>query len=523
MRRTLLIFLLFLTAHLGVGAREISFAELRSMASAGESMIIAEELLLRGVVISDAEHPNLYDGQQVSYRDNSTSMNNRTVYLQSLDGKYGVRLLFRRQTSEVQKTSRYATLVLSLKDAILKVNEKGAYSVEELPGGAIREVLPGSASDVPLKLLSVSELKEDDIYTWVQLKDCEFVFKDGAYTNILESYAKGSSVNRQYNPVSFMDTWQTLLCDKDAMPVYIVINARTPWRRSGKGVPQGTGTLSGVLCATVNPRYSDVHAWQIRPFEESDIDFAWDGPSSFQTICEWNWNDNGTTFSTDEGPVERFSTEKMIPDIGAGELSLELNQSTYRGIDLNNPVLEPDTLIVRGSRGKINRGAMEIRTRDCNWWNWQEDCGNAVTIKFSTEDISAERLMLAFTFSCGSNSALSSMNCPAFWGVEVSTDNVHMVRLDIPDIQLHALPWWERSLRGVRYCTSREAGMGMTEHLVELPSWLLGQKNVYVRILPVRRNITTLAEENYTNAMLRPNHNTHWAYVRFGAISVRYR
>ena len=36
---------------------------------------------------------------------------------------------------------------------------------------------------------------------------------------------------------------------------------------------------------------------------------------------------------------------------------------------------------------------MEIRTRDCNWWNWQEDCGNAVTIKFSTEDISAERLM----------------------------------------------------------------------------------------------------------------------------------
>ena len=65
--------------------------------------------------------------------------------------------------------------------------------------------------------------------------------------------------------------------------------------------------------------------------------------------------------------------------------------------------------------------------------------------------------------------------------------------------------------------------MGMTEHLVELPSWLLGQKNVYVRILPVRRNITTLAEENYTNAMLRPNHNTHWAYVSFGAISVRYR
>lgn len=523
MRKVLIIFLSLLAVHAMASARSLTFAELRAMAVTGESITMEEDLELTGIITSDVEHPNLYDGQQVSYRDNSTSMNNRTVYFQSHDAKYGVRLLFAREVADVKKCSKYAEVTVSLKGAILKVNEKGAVSVEELPAGCVLSVKPGNASNVPVKHRSVNELTVEDIYTWVTLDDCEFVFKDGAYTNILESYALNSVVNSQYKPVSYMNTWQTLLCDKNATPFYMVINARTPWRRSGNGVPQGKGTISGILCATVNPRYSDVHAWQIRPFEESDIDFEWKGEGSFNTLCEWNWNDDSKTFKTNEGPVERFSTEKMLPDVGKGELSLDFTNSTYRGKDLNNPVLEPDKSVVRGARGFVNTGAMEIRTVDCNWWNWKEDCGSAITLKFSTKDIKSDHIFLAFTFSCGCNSALCSINCPAFWGIEVSTDNVNMARLNIPDIQIHALPWWERVQNGIHYTTSREAGMGMTEHLVELPAELIGQENVYVRIMPVKRNITTLADENYTNAMLRPNHNKHWAYISFGAITVRYK
>ena len=94
--------------------------------------------------------------------------------------------------------------------------------------------------------------------------------------------------------------------------------------------------------------------------------------------------------------------------------------------------------------------------------------------------------------------------------------------MDIPDIRLHTFPWWERTFDNVTYTTSMEAGMGMTEHLVELPASLIGQETVYVRILPTRKVLMTLAEQGSANAALRQN-MTHWSYVSFGTISLRYR
>lgn len=520
MKRLILIFLILVAAD--AYCREISFEELRTLAAAGRSITIEEELEISGVVISIPKHENLADGVQINFRSNSSTQNNRTAYMQSPDGKSGVKLVFQHFDPEGAKATRYSSLKLSLKGCTIRQGRKGDLSIEDIPNGAILEVREGQASDLPAKMRSVCELTADDLHTWVTLKDCEFVFKDGAYVNILEQYARPNPDNSQYKPNSYMDTWQTLLCDSNATPFYMVVNSRTTWRRNGKGVPQGKGNISGILVVSDNIRYGKTNLWQIRPLEEEDIAFEWNGASSFKTLVEWNWNDNASTFATNEGHVERFRHEKMIPDIGKGELSLDFVSSTYRGPDVNNPILEPSKEEIKGSKGLVRKGAMEIRAIVSNWWNWSDDCGSAVVLKFSTKEINAERLFLSFSFSAGKNNIYSSRYNPAFWGVEVSTDNSVFARMDIPDITLRSLPWWEKIVDGVHYKTSCEAGMGMTEHLVELPSSLLGQETVYVRICPVRKNLTTLAMENSTNAALRPN-LTHWSSVSFGAITIRYR
>lgn len=521
MRRLLLI-LSFLLPLTHLHSREVTFEQLRSMVAPGERLTVTEDVELTGLVTSEPGNENLEDGVQSNFRSSSHTQNNRTAYIQSPDGRFGARLAFQHYDPEAKKALRYARMTISIKDAVISMSSKGAFAIEELPNGCVTSVVPGTAADLPVKEKKISELTAEDLHTWVTLTDCEFVFKDGSYSNILENYARPNPDNQQYKPNSYMDTWQTLVCDSEAAPLYVVVNARTPWRRTGKGVPQGKGKISGVLVVSENPRYGKTFTWQIRPLKEEDIAFEWDGASSFTTLAEWNWNDNAETFNTNEGPVTRFRHERMLPDIGKGELTLDFVSSTYRGKDVNNPVLEPAKEEIKGSKGLVRRGAMEIRAVAANWWNWGDDCGSGVVLKVSTKDISAEQLFLAFSFSGGSNMANGSRYNPAFWGVEVSTDNVAFARVDIPDITLRSIPWWEKELDGVLYKTSCEAGMGMTEHIVRLPSSLLGQETVYIRITPVKKNLTTLAMENSTNAAMRPN-LTHWSYVSFGAITVRYR
>lgn len=503
-------------------AEQVSIEYLRTLVRPGTSMVLGEGMTLKARVISEPGHPNLSDGTQSTYRAASSTGNNRTAYAQSEDGAFGVKLIFQHYEPEGIKALRYSVVTVKLDGAKLDMSEKGALSISELPNGSILDVTPGAREDVPVKLRKISELVPADYHSWVTLQDCEFVFKDGAYINVLEQYTRPIPQNRQYNPNGMMDTWQSLLCDRDMTPLYMVVNAKTPWRRSGNGVPQGMGCINGILVDSDNVRYGHVDGWQIRPLEESDIDFEWKGGSSFKTLCEWNWNDGQPVFNTEEGPVERFRYERMIPDEGKGELTLDFLSSTYRDFDVNNPVLEPKDKVVRGDKGRVMKGCMEIRTQVPNWWNWGDDCGSAVVLKFSTRDIQAERLFLAFSFCCGNNSATSSRFDPAFWGVEVSTDNVHFARMGCPDMEIKALPWWEAVQDGVRYFTSAVAGAGMTEHLIQLPSSVLGQESVYVRICPVSKALTTLAMEGNTNAALRQN-MVHWSYVCFGTITVRYR
>ena len=512
---------MILNSFIGIlAAVAVSFASLRQAADGGVREI-TEDWVLEGRIISEPANPNLDLVVQRDFRTTSHTLNNRTAYIQDLDGSLGFKLVFQHLDPEARKLLRYSRVKIALKGSRLSVNGP-CYSLEDIPNDAVLEVGPGSPEDIPVKIRKVREILPEDMYTWIRVKDCEFAFKGGSYCNILESYSTTSPDNPSLGGNGYMGSWQTLLCDSDASPFYVMINARVPWRRPRAGAPDGRGDVEGICVQSYIPRYGKVFVPQIRPMGVDDFHIARDGGSAFKTICEWNWNDNRENFRTDKGEMPMIHTEKILPDIGEGRLYVDFPASVYRGRDCDNPLREDPKHKDKGLNGQVTWGSMQLRTMAKNWWNWNDDCGNSVVVKFSTEGLSGERLLLAFTFAAGDNSANNTRMCPARWGVEVSTDDVNIARVDVPAITLRGFPWFNGSLDGVQYYTSFECGMGLTEHIVVLPSSLFGQKEVYVRISPSAKNAITLGESLSDNGALRPNVDI-WTSVEFGTIAIRYK
>lgn len=511
------------TASPAAAQQTLSFAEVRAMADRGVSKV-ETDLFIEGIVISDAGNENLELNQNRYYTTISQNENNHRAYVESLDGRYGFRLGF-NHSADQKRLPRYGRVTLNLRGAGLLRQGPKRYTVYGLGSDNIVKVVEGKAEDLPAKVRRISELTDDDVYTFVTIPDCEFAFKDGSYSNIYETYAVSTSFNKHAGANNSMDGWATLLYDSDARPMYMLVNSKCPWRRRGNGVPKGTGTLSGIVVYTHLPRYGGnvLGRYVMRPLDEGDISMSWDGNSSFRTIAEWNWNDGGQTFSTDRGNVRNVRTERIKADVGSGMLYSTAGGTIVRSSDFNNPGVEKASVSWnRGLKGMIRRGAMLIRTRACDWWNWKEDRGNSVVAEFSTEGISGRNLIVLFTFGAGEINAQTSYGFPVYWCVEYSIDGENFKRVSDKDIVLRSVPWWWiNNVNGECYQTSTEAGMGFTEHMVSLPAEAFGKQKVIVRISPSRKNAATLAYEQSDRGALRPNYE-QMTSISFGTVAVRY-
>ena len=98
------------------------------------------------------------------------------------------------------------------------------------PEANIVNITQCSESDLPRKEKRIGELCDDDIFTYVTLKDCEIVFKDGAFSNVYERYVQITPINKRVKPNKSMDGWATLLCDKEGGSIYSITNSLCRWR-----------------------------------------------------------------------------------------------------------------------------------------------------------------------------------------------------------------------------------------------------------------------------------------------------
>ena len=487
------------------------------------ALTVTEDWVAEGIVVSDYRNENLDFHYQKLVIQPSSSPNSRCAYLESPDGRYGLRLNF-IHSDDHKALARGSRVRIALKGATLAREESG-YIVTGLTAASVLSAEAGRPEDIPVKLRRVRELTDEDLFTQVTIPDCGFVFKHGSYLNIRESYVRKSSLNAHVGANNIMDGWARLMADTEGNPFYLLLNTLVPWRRDGT-VPAGTGTVTGILVKTYNPRYGHVDGYGLRPLEKDDVKISRDPATDpFKTLAAWNWNIKKQVLDTESGPVAKLTTERVPAEVGAGFLSMDVPGVMVRMDDYDNPDVDKSgTFGTLGTAGALWKGAVQIQAPASAWWDWEADCGRSLIVELSMRDISGSRLYLAWTFSAGRLTTEKSYDYPAFWNVEYSTDGTSFRILPGSERVLRSLPFAFRKPRvhGSMYFMPAETGLGYTEHLVRLPAFLLGQERVVLRISPSRKVVASLGYLDQDRGALRKGLMTP-TYVNFGEIAIRYQ
>lgn len=533
MMRKLLICCVLGLVSLGSGAAgRTDFATLRSMADKGTPVItdvltnfvfaedvtellvtdIARNTYIEGYIVGSPSlfprNENLEIAWQLGSKSASPKNNARTMYIESTDGKYGFRLLFDNPNDAKNAGKLFGLLELNLKGTRL-VKEYNYYVITGLTADNVIGYESGKEEYLPQKRKSVAELCDDDIFTWVQVQDCEFVFKGGAWMNVRETYMVRSKTGR-YAGNGWMNSWRRLVYDKQGNSLYLGLDGKLKDRRIGDGVPKGSGEVAGVLTASYMPRYGRVREYTLRPPSLEEVRFAREGDGAWKTVCGWDWN----TLSKGLNPAE----------YGKGTLFTDCPGVIARFADCDNPSIDlpKENPASRGSYGNVDNGALCIKARSCDWWNWDTDEACGLDISFSTQGIKARTLVLAYTFAAGQFNQPTSCWYPSEWAVSCSVDGGPFVLLEGSQADLRSLPYSGGEVEGKNYETSAEAGIGYTEHIVSLPSSVQGHEIVTLRLAPRSRKAAGMGYL-HRDILDISRESVHPCVVNFGEIQVRYR
>lgn len=460
--------------------KTISFAEARKIvADATGTLTINEDIAIEGVVVSDATGTNNAANTQLDKTKIDMTTTYRTAYVQSLDGKYGFALVF--DTKELNELLPFDKIKIWLKGLTLKKEDAPQrYTLTGMTFKSFISKEEGNATDLVKKERTMGELTDNDVYTFVTLKECEFPIRKGSFTPFNEGYCPTYNQQR-------VDRYALLMHDNQGQSMFLMTNTDCPYRRDGSVLPQGSGTVAGVIVHEEYSRFENggnIGRYQMRHLSREDIKIDKSKNNSFSTIiAEWN--------------AFKLSGTKVLPSAGSGEL-WHTGQTPKAATDYG--YLGP---IDGASDGKgIISASQNLAFQTSNWWNTSTGKGNSWVIKFSTAGITAAHISLQ----------LATLNydigAPRYWNVEWSEHGnadgewTKIGEYTIPDV----VQW----------------GNTLYEHLnawkntnVELPLSLLGKSSVYLRLIPSANKAGTTT--TYDTAAINNSKNSGLMYV-----SIRY-
>ncbi|TKC06063.1 DUF5689 domain-containing protein [Pedobacter frigoris] len=446
--------------------------------------VVNEDVYLEGVVLVDKGNPNVTlnpnaaSNKHIIDKTESTI----TVYVQSLDGKSGLKL--KMKTAGDHIFSKNERIKLWLKNTtIVKTTSPNTTTISDVPSLNVMEKVE-QTTPLVVRELYMKDVVDDDVYTYVKLKDVEISISAGSYYNINEGY--------EFR----VDTYPTNIRDINGNSMYMMLNSAVPYRRNGVQVPQGSGTISGVLVHETNARYGgNIGKYGIRPMAQSDIELKADRSQGFSNVLvEWD------RFRAELQTGATAASNPLTPSIGTGKLShtdfADLNYTTASGIyattDYNG--LIPESTTVKGAI--INGG---IATRGL--WNTTKNRGGGVVIQVSTANIT-KPLSLQID-------GVMAAGAPREWTIEWSNQG----NMDAGTWQAVA----DFTLQDIVNFTSTLLTQvpGFKVINVNLPTATLGLSNLYIRIKAKNRNVgSATSDVGGTFSTAAPIH--------FGHISLKY-
>ena len=521
---------MFLSAlFLAVGLSAESFEDLKDRVGSRESIVLPQGTEIEGIIVSDYRSHNMETPVQVSFKDVDPGMNFRTAYIQSLDGNSGLRIQFNSVYDN--RFPRFSKVRIDLGGAVLtREADPERYTVSNLVGAFV-SVLEQNVQPAA-KVRHIADLTDNDLYTFVTLADVEFMSKEGSYTNVHEKKVARTYINSfKTHHDGPIDGSGLVLKDNQGDDIFMPVNTRCTWRRNGDRVPQGVGSVDGVLVHTVLRRYGDIGRYAIRPSSVSDIRIPMEASSSYETIVEWNWDRNyDVALNLESQGLQEwvsgtaFEPDRVLPDVGKGFLSTTAGAMMRLDAEWNSRCVHDGNDAGSGAR---EWSVLRLNSDTRDWYIFDGDRiigANAVLVETSTIGYEGQAVSFEFTFSAGNCSAALSWGFPAEWQVAYSVDG----RNFIPVQKTFLLrPLWYgpanvKELGGVRELCY-DAAPGSIECRVTLPAFLLGKEKVYFRIYPSSDKLTVLPEnpEDDINSGAMKAGFSHTFVLRLGKVSVK--
>ncbi|MDR1335337.1 MAG: T9SS type A sorting domain-containing protein [Tannerella sp.] len=491
----------FAFATTGTCAQALSFSDVRALIPAAAGELTLDAGTLEGIVVSDADNPNMETNPQTAANNYDFAENDRTAYIQAADGSYGFRLKF--TAAEDNTLVRYATVTVSLTGlTLIREDDPVRYTLTGLTAAHIAATTPGTASAIASKSKLIKDLTDDDLYTFVQLPQTEISLPYGSYINVNAGYFLKTAWNSAGATTPYVDAAPTAIRDNAGGHASLLTNSKAPWCRHT--LPIGRGTLSGIVVHSKIKRFGGgdgyIGRYSVRVLNEDDINFT---QEPARVLAEWNW----LAGKGDPGagtPVIKASGTSYPAAFGSGTMT---RSTTGSGPSLGaHPVYHEDVDSKVLANSAITFGSDK-------WWDWSSGKGNGFIFRFSTAGISGSNLTINFSQGSGSGTA-ATLNTPTYWQLEVSTDGVDYAILPNSVYAQRPLGVWGGS--HLFTCP------GLQNHSFSLPDSLFDKTDVYVR-LAAQSNICAIdAADGGDGGIISSEGNNASVNVRLGVVSFRY-
>lgn len=432
----------------GVKTRQYSFEELRAvLTSAGEQAFEGD--FFEGVIVADAGQKNMETNPMTSatsYDDNESAITN---YVQSLDGKYGMRLKFATAADNTLK-----------KGDKVKISLAGATLVRE--DNPVRYTLRGvSANSVTVeenvqlaaRQKTIAELTDEDVYTLVTLPDVEVPFCYGSWVNVRKEWIDAKRINFD----------NRILRDVNGNEIRMIVNTDAEWYLTDAGVPKGSGPVSGVIVNTTSEYYgSDILGkYQIRPMKLSDIEIKDNGFS--EILVAWDYS---TGFS-------RVSS---------------LEATTGTGTFAASSMAQANTFLQFRHTSPYPKGYPKGANIDRSVW-WKDGAAkDAATFQFSTKDAAGKKMTLSFGALIGNYKEEAASQGPVHWNVEYSLDGTNYILIE--KVMIRPM--------GAEKSTLLFLPASLDDQCVELPDAIAGQDNVTIRFIAADDATVDFSKKDYS-------------------------
>lgn len=478
---------------------------------------LPDDAFFEGYIVGTTEESNAGPLQVEDYVQGTGiieyALDETTNYIESVDGRYGFRIITDSASdNEFRRDTRVGLLIGGARVS-RSANEPYCYTIT---GVSSFMTMTASDEQPPVKECSISDLTDDDIFTSVVIKDCEIPMRKGPFTPINEGYGTACGYN-------FVAKHAQLIRDIKGGSMYMFINMKCPWRRDGNPMPSGSGNIRGIVVSEPFPAFGQMSRYQLRPLTKADMALKESFADSFSgLVTEFRWA---------RVPEEGQATElpgAILATYGNGEMTH--TYTGYTGWDdcrfsnfspsyfylgpcgtskknkwenLVGIILEdgtPFNPIPEGAEGDQNTDGKGGFSTSCRiswsnkyWWNSSAGEGYAYLVKCSTEGISSDRASLQFAMYNNSQ----SLRSPRYWKAQYAIDADGENWKDIGNFTVSDVAIWAN-----RYDWQT---VGTQVFDFPLPTEVLGQKTLWIRLMPRNNKAGTKSETGYDNSTISNN------------------